>query len=292
MHTAYNILQDIPKVAVQVVWHSAAQRLRVKARRWTRHCQRDVWTLDYCGWEGMRCMVGEEGGISAPAPRPPNTWHLYARNVRYREWYEDPSLCREDMWVLFTLREPWRPLRRQEFAAITDPGERIAGHVRLMHAHQQRGRPGAAVVIHGLFTAVLGELAIAAQRGNSGTASDPWRVVPPEEAESEGQRLLDRVDRLVSARLSSPPALDVLAESLAMSVSSLAHRFKAETGMTVVQRIRWLRVREARRLLARPGATVKRVAYALGFSSPAYFTRVFTEVSGIRPIAYLQRARR
>ena len=77
-----------------------------------------------------------------------------------------------------------------------------------------------------------------------------------------------------------------------MSVSSLAHRFKAETGMTPIERIRWLRVREAKRLLSREAATVKSVAAALRFSSPFYFSRVFKEVTGSTPQDFISQQRR
>ena len=185
----------------------------------------------------------------------------------------------------------WGPLKGRRFAVIADPAGRIADYVRSMYVHQQHGRPGSGVVIHGLFVAVLGEIGAAAKRGDAGTGEAPWCVESPEEAAGAREdRLLHRVDRTVSEALSSPPSLDELAEALHMSVSSLAHRFKAETGFTVVDRVRWLRIREARRLLAQPGATVKGAAHELGFSSPAYFSRVFTEVSGITPVSYLQRA--
>jgi AraC-like DNA-binding protein len=58
--------------------------------------------------------------------------------------------------------------------------------------------------------------------------------------------------------------------------------------MTVLERVRWLRISQARRLLAERNATVKSVARRLGFSSPFYFSRVFREVTGITPIDYLR----
>ncbi|MBN1673503.1 MAG: helix-turn-helix transcriptional regulator [Kiritimatiellae bacterium] len=286
------MLHEIPNVVVQTTAYFSRRHLRLKAGEWSSCRQRERWTLDYCGWEGMRCVVGRNGAISGPAVRAPNTWHLYAPDVPYHECYDDPALCQEDMWVLFTVRGSWWPLQGRSFAVVSDPRGRLAEYVRAMYAQQQLGMPGSAVVIHGLFIALLGEIAVAARRGAAGTAADAWRVAGPEQGDAGDGRLLDRVDRLVCERLASPPSLDALAEALHMSVSSLAHRFKAETGLTVVQRIRWLRIREARRLLADPGTTAKRVAYALGFRSAAYFTRVFFEVSGITPMTYLRRAGR
>jgi AraC-like DNA-binding protein len=76
-----------------------------------------------------------------------------------------------------------------------------------------------------------------------------------------------------------------------MSPSSLCHRFNAETGGTVMGRVRWLRVREARRLLAEPGATLKDVARRLGFSSPFHLSAQFHRITGTTPSEYMRRQR-
>jgi AraC family transcriptional regulator of arabinose operon len=101
-----------------------------------------------------------------------------------------------------------------------------------------------------------------------------------------GQGLLADVDAIVRGRLASPPSLGELAEQLGMSISSLAHRFRNETGFSIVGRIRWLRVAQARQLLGTLG--IKQTARKLGFSGPSYFSRVFKEVSGLSPQTFLQ----
>ena len=70
------------------------------------------------------------------------------------------------------------------------------------------------------------------------------------------------------------------------------HRFKAETGWTVIERIRWLRVRGARSLLSVSEASVKETASRLGFSSPFYFSKVFKEVAGLTPRDFLRQQHR
>lgn len=228
-------------------------------------------------------------------PRRPGTWHLYAPETTFYEYYEWPERAANDGWVLFRLPGAQnRPARsgpapfRRRFSAFADPDDRLGHVVREMYAVQQRGEPAREVLLHGLLQSALGELAMAARRGGRGTPEDPFRIRGPGAAAEPG--LLGQVDAVVLRALADPPGLDELAERLHLSVSSLAHRFPRETGMTVVERIRWLRVREARRLLARRGASVKRVAEQLGFSSPFYFSKVFREVTGVPPRAILERA--
>ena len=48
-------------------------------------------------------------------------------------------------------------------------------------------------------------------------------------------------------------------------------------------------IREARRNLVYTNLSVSRIAYALGFEDPAYFTRVFTRATGTAPRAFRQR---
>ena len=125
-------------------------------------------------------------------------------------------------------------------------------------------------------------------RAGSGTPTDPWRI---RTARTTDTSLLHRIDREALRDIRHPPALDELAQRLGMSVSTLCHRFKAEVGMTVMARLRWLRVREARRLLSNPGATVKEVAWHLGYSSPFHLSHQFHAVSGMTAADFLKRQR-
>lgn len=289
---AYNIL----RLASAASLHLVEFRPRVDPARqrtmaaWTHPIKHDVWTFDYCGFEEFWCRVRLKPGWTEPFRRPPGTWHLYAPRVEYRERLDRPELHRENMWLQFSVERGDPFFKEGLFASFRDMEEIVAPRVRLMYAIQQRGEPGGALVAHGLFLSILGEILAASRRGGDGSFARPYFLRGPETAAARrGESLLEQVDAAVSKRLQQPPGLDDLAAALNVSVSTLAHRFRAETGMTVVDRIRWLRIREARGLLGKPGASVKSVAQTLGFSSPFYFSKVFKEVSGISPLGYLKR---
>ena len=95
-----------------------------------------------------------------------------------------------------------------------------------------------------------------------------------------------------ASALTAPPSRAHLSRLLGMSESTFSRRFRAETGRSLAQRRRWLRVRAAKARLAEPEASVTAVApREPGFSSGFRFSRVFTEVSGMPPSAYLGRCR-
>ena len=56
-------------------------------------------------------------------------------------------------------------------------------------------------------------------------------------------------------------------------------------GLSDIDYVRQRRIREARRLLRRPGARVADVCHAVGFNDPSYFGRVFRQQVGMAPAA-------
>lgn len=77
-----------------------------------------------------------------------------------------------------------------------------------------------------------------------------------------------------------------LAREMAMSESQLNRKIKALTGQTLSLFIRSVRLREGRKLLATTNLTVSEIAYAVGFTDPAYFSRTFSAEFGKAPSAF------
>lgn len=68
--------------------------------------------------------------------------------------------------------------------------------------------------------------------------------------------------------------------------TSLFHKVKAITGMTPNDYILHLKMSKGMILLREENSTIAEVAYSLGFSSPAYFSRCFKNQFGITPQQY------
>ncbi len=76
---------------------------------------------------------------------------------------------------------------------------------------------------------------------------------------------------------------DDVARHVAMSQRNLARRFQAALGVTPVRYILQCRIEQAKRLLARPNVSLRRVAIEIGFSDEAVFRRAFKQVAGQAP---------
>lgn len=98
--------------------------------------------------------------------------------------------------------------------------------------------------------------------------------------------LLQRFYELIETRLDDTTLnVDQVAEQLHLSRSSVHRRVKVLTGLSVTELIRSYRLRRATQWLAQ-GSTSSQAAFAVGFDSPAYFSKVFKEQYGMTPLDY------
>jgi AraC-like DNA-binding protein/ligand-binding sensor protein len=104
------------------------------------------------------------------------------------------------------------------------------------------------------------------------------------------QQMLDR--RLKQGKDSTPLSLAAAAKILGVSTGHLSRTFRRLTGMTFREYAISRRVEHARRLLLDPLNNVSSVSDACGFSTPAYFARVFRKVVGCSPAEYANDPRR
>jgi signal transduction histidine kinase/ligand-binding sensor domain-containing protein/DNA-binding response OmpR family regulator len=77
--------------------------------------------------------------------------------------------------------------------------------------------------------------------------------------------------------------VEEFAQEMNMSRSQLLRKLTALTGLSVRDFIRYIRLHRAWELLKKNAGTVAEIAYEVGFSSPAYFTKCFHEQFGIVP---------
>ncbi|MCV6636162.1 AraC family transcriptional regulator [Candidatus Albibeggiatoa sp. nov. NOAA] len=80
-------------------------------------------------------------------------------------------------------------------------------------------------------------------------------------------------------------SVDVLANQIGMSVSTLQRLFKNAYQMTVMEFVRTRRLELARLSLLEQGITVSEAAYQAGYSSPANFSTAFQREFGYTPSA-------
>jgi AraC-like DNA-binding protein len=271
--------------------HAARHDVRAETTGRWRNGVLEHWSLDWAGPNGFDQWVEPRGQPRREFSRPPRSWGLIAPGTSFGERFRSPEPRREFLYLGFRLHGPFPPLTGCGHALVLDPDDRLAPLVRAMAAHLRRGSVNDAIAAHGLLLQILAEVALSARGDAAGDERSPWQIVGASTADRPPE-LLDRVDALLLRSLSAPPSRRRLAAALAMSESALAHRFRAETGMGLRERARWLRVREAKARLADPDASVKSVARGLGFVDQAYFTRVFRTVTGMTPQEFQRRTPR
>ena len=80
-----------------------------------------------------------------------------------------------------------------------------------------------------------------------------------------------------------------MAEELNLSRSTLSRKIKVLTGLTPLDFVRNIKMKYACKLLKNKSANISDVAYALGFSTPKYFTKTFKEVFGMTPSEFQEK---
>jgi AraC-like DNA-binding protein len=102
------------------------------------------------------------------------------------------------------------------------------------------------------------------------------------------QVLFESLNKQIENHLNDPN-FDVgkLLRFIGMSRTGLHRKLKQCVGMSTTEYIRYVRVQCAVALLANhPDWSISDIAYAVGFSSPSYFTRAFEEFYREAPSAY------
>lgn len=109
-----------------------------------------------------------------------------------------------------------------------------------------------------------------------------------EKVERNYSEMVARLFELLPQLKASVPVRE-MARSLNVSESTLAKRFRKETGMSIGDYRQQLTMSRARQLLALGKLSVGEIAEELGYCDQFYFCRYFKERQGMTPSAYKQR---
>lgn len=83
--------------------------------------------------------------------------------------------------------------------------------------------------------------------------------------------------------------LEQLATEMNMSKSTLYRKIKSMTGLTPLDFVRNIKMKRACMMLLSCTQNISEIAYAVGFSTPKYFTKCFKDEFGITPTEYQQK---
>jgi two-component system response regulator YesN len=94
------------------------------------------------------------------------------------------------------------------------------------------------------------------------------------------------VTEYLDAHLSTPVTLTSLCEHFGISQVYMSRIFRKYSGMSFVNYLTRIRIKQAQQLLAKGGMLIRDVADLTGFCDPYYFSKVFRSVTGKSPSEY------
>src|SRR5215475_2652574 len=100
------------------------------------------------------------------------------------------------------------------------------------------------------------------------------------------QERVEQVIFLLKQNLAEPPSLEELGRKIGCSHFYLSRIFSAQTGQTITQYLRRLRMEKAAELLRSGEYNVTEVALEVGYASPSHFSQAFHEAFGCCPGLY------
>jgi AraC-like DNA-binding protein len=100
------------------------------------------------------------------------------------------------------------------------------------------------------------------------------------------QERVERVIFLLKQNLAEPPSLEALGRKIGCSHFYLSRIFSTQTGQTITQHLRQLRMEKAAELLRSGDYNVTEAALEVGYSSLSHFSAAFHETFGCCPGLY------
>ncbi len=96
----------------------------------------------------------------------------------------------------------------------------------------------------------------------------------------------------IDANFDKPISLAQIAQSCHLSVSRLAHLFKDQMGVTLIDYVTEVRIERAKELLLGTDQSCTDICFQAGYNNPSYFTRTFKSLTGATPRQFRAQNRR
>jgi AraC-like DNA-binding protein len=247
------------------------------------------WVADYVTNTSFRVRVGSR---SRPwRPRLPRTLYLYPPNTVYWEDYPKGGKSLSDFSTV--------SFRGGEAAGLDRLIAPCAGYIRFLDPEgiaeplfeeialigQQRGEDGFWLAQAAFYRLIdLLRQSVPTEEAETRLIGHPTPPAPPSD-------LVRKTNAYLNQNLASPVRLADLAQNVHASVSTLSHRYHAETGETPMNHLMRLRMDRIKALLV-GGQKLATIADVTGFSSIAHLSATFKRIEGVSPRAYRQSIRR
>jgi AraC-like DNA-binding protein len=238
----------------------------------------DLWVLDLVIKGQVPMTVREDSYL-----RDANMAHLYAPGTCY--WEGPTEVHIKSYYMMFDNVQPGslgRFIGPSGYARISDP-EGLLGNLfsEMLDSYETTGSC-LTYRIQGLFLMIM-DLVLRAR----GTREGCYLISSLDSASP----FISAVNELLSVNLDSPISMEDAAKRLNISVSTLFHRYKAETGTSPFQVQLKYRLNHAKQLLALGNMNFEEIAERTGFHSASHFSTTFMKKEGLSASEYRKLAR-
>jgi len=96
----------------------------------------------------------------------------------------------------------------------------------------------------------------------------------------------------IDANYDKPMTLAEIARASHLSVSRLAHVFKEQMGITIIDYVTSVRIERAKALLLATDQSCTEIGFEVGYNNQSYFTRTFKALVGMTPRQFRVRNQR
>lgn len=107
-----------------------------------------------------------------------------------------------------------------------------------------------------------------------------------EKRNGKAKNVIERIYSLIDKRYAENLQVSDIASEVYLSTTYLCLLFKQETGETLNEYMTRVRVDKAKELMKDPSNKFYEVCYAVGYSDPSYFSKIFKKYTGFSPSSY------
>ncbi|WP_163183241.1 response regulator [Neobacillus sedimentimangrovi] len=98
--------------------------------------------------------------------------------------------------------------------------------------------------------------------------------------------MLHMAKEFIEAHFAESITLEQVAEYVELSPYYFSKLFKDRFGMTFIDYLTELRIKQAKMMIVDQGKSLKEICYSVGYKDPNYFSRVFKKHTGLSPTEY------
>lgn len=107
-----------------------------------------------------------------------------------------------------------------------------------------------------------------------------------EKRNKKSRNVIGKIKAVINSKYTENISINEIAKEVYLSTTYLCMIFKQETGETINDYLTKLRIEKAKELLRDPRNKLYDICYAIGYTEPGYFSKIFRRYTGLTPTEY------